>query len=452
PSDYVKDPRPTPPDEGAHVGYIDYLARQHALPPFRSQTDIYEAHQPPLYYLSSVPAHLLGITLDPEGKTGRGTLMLRLWSVLLAGLGVWIAWLLGRLVFGKDTLLSLAPALFLALWPGRTMIVSAVTNDALADSLCLLTFYLCLLIVSAGLTRRSALLVGTAWALALLTKSTSLALGPVVLLAILMRAVADDPEHQAAALKRALLNLLLAALPVVAIAGWWFVRNQMLYGDPLAAKIFEQLFSKDRATPDFFFKLGLSGGAYFTLVVVNTALSFWGVFGQANVYQPLGYYLTGFAVWAAALGGLVAQKLRDAQAVKHKGWHGPSSGHADAAPKRGPKSDRAATGKGTPSPATEVPDWRRQAWFLSCLLLVAVVVFFLRFNTTFYQAQARYLFAASGPIVLLLTLGLWDLHRARYGQWAVAVALLVMLAMSLSSVFGFAAVAAAHHPPPLFGG
>ena len=83
---------------------------------------------------------------------------------------------------------------------------------------------------------------------------------------------------------------------------------------------------------------------------------------------------------------------------------------------------------------------------------MAVVVFFLRFNTTFYQAQARYLFAASGPIVLLLTLGLWDLHRARYGQWAVAVALLVMLAMSLSSVFGFAAVAAAHHPPPLFGG
>jgi hypothetical protein len=97
-------------------------------------------------------------------------------------------------------------------------------------------------------------------------------------------------------------------------------------------------------------------------------------------------------------------------------------------------------------------DWRRQAWTLSWLLLVVVVAFFLRFNTTFYQAQARYLFAASGPIVLLLTLGLWDLHRPKYGLYAVCVALGIMLVMSLSSVFGFSAIVAAHYPPPFFGG
>lgn len=461
PSDYAGDPRPTPPDEGAHLAYIDHLLRHQSLPEFRSQTDNYEGHQPPLYYLSSLPAYHLALALDPgrDEITRPGIVLVRLWTVLLAAVSVWVAWLLGRRVFGSDTLLSLAPALFLALWPGRTMIVAAVTNDALADSLCLLTFYLAVVILSEGLSVKRALLLGLAWALALMSKSTSLALAPVVLLAVLMRAVGDESENQAAALKVALKHLLLAAVPVLLLAGWWFVRNQMLYGDPLAAKMFEQLFTKDRATPDYFFKLGLSGGAYFALVVVNTALSFWGVFGQANVYQPLGYYLAGLGVWLGALGGLVTQKLRQGS-----GGNGPSAGRRLAEKQHGPQTDRATRsaprgrkrvaggGRGEePAPAEE-PDWRRQVWTLSWLLLVVVIAFFLRFNTVFYQAQARYLFAASGPVILLLTLGLWDLHRLKYGQWAVAAALLLMLVMSAWSSFGFPAVAAAHYPPPLLGG
>jgi hypothetical protein len=474
-SDYITDPRPTPPDEGGHLGYIQYLAQHQRLPLFLSQDDNYEAHQPPLYYVSCLPAYLLAKAVFP-GETGglsrAGIVSVRLWSVLLAAIGVWVAWLLGRRIFGKNKLLSLSPALFLALWPGRTMIVSAVTNDALADSLCLLTFYLSIVILSDGLSRRRSLLLGAAWALALMSKSTSLALGPIVLLAVVMRAVQDDPEDQSVALKRALGQLLWVALPVVVLAGWWFVRNQMIYGDPLAAKVFEQLFIKDRATPEYFMQLGLSGGAYFLLVVTNTALSFWGVFGQANVYQPAGYYIAGLVVWLAALAGLVAQKLRERHAGAIASEQSRGAGVSPVSPakaaragetpaprvdksRHGRKTDHATLrgGRGETPASVETPsDWRRQAWTLSWLLLVVVVAFFLRFNTTFYQAQARYLFAASGPIVLLLTLGLWDLHRPKYGLYAVCVALGIMLVMSLSSVFGFSAIVAADYPPPFFGG
>ena len=464
PSDYASDPRPTPPDEGAHLGYVAYLLEQGRLPVFRSQDDNYESHQPPLYYASCVPAYLLARALSPGPTAGlgrAGIVIVRLWSVLLSALSIWLAWLLGRKVFGDKGLLALAPALLLALWPGRTMIVSAVTNDALADCLCLLTFYLCVVALAEGVTVRRALLIGAVWALALMSKSTSLALGPVVVFALVMRAVGDRPEDQLAALKRAVGWLALAAVPVLLLAGWWFVRNQVLYGDPLAAKVFQALFAKDRATPDYFFKLGLSGGAYFALVVVNTALSFWGVFGQANVYQPQAYYLAGFAIWLAAAVGWVVQKARAGKSagtpatVVKRGGPAIASGAPKKAlseGKHGRKAGKDSASAGASPVDAETVPWQRQALVLAWVLLVTVIAFFLRFNTEFYQAQARYLFAASGPIVLVLALGLWNLDRKRYGLWAVGTALVVMLAMSLLSVFGYGAVVAAHYPPPFFGG
>ena len=492
PSDYGTDPRPTPPDEGAHLGYIASLVQQARLPVFRSQNDNYESHQPPLYYISCLPAYLIARAVFPGATADLarpGIVVLRLWSVLLSAISIWVAWLLGRRFFGAHGLLALAPALLLALWPGRTMIVSAVTNDALADSLCLLTFYLCIVVLAEGVTPRRVLLIGVAWALALMTKSTSLALGPVVVLALVMRAVSDERDDQAAALKQAMRWLALVAVPVVALAGWWFVRNQVLYGDPLAAKVFQELFTKDRATPDYFFKLGLSGGAYFALVVVNTALSFWGVFGQANVYQPQWFYLAGFVVWVGAVMGLVVQKAREVRSGGTPdtlvGQPGPtrvsgvperksptrvsglperkSPTGVSGVPKReklasghglghGRKTDHATLGRGEVVADAEPVEWQRQGFVLAWVLLALVIAFFLRFNTEFYQAQARYLFAASGPIVLLLTLGLWDLDRRRYGLWALGAAILIMLVMSLISAFGFVSVAAAHNPPPFFGG
>jgi len=346
-------------------------------------------------------------------------------------------------------LLALAPALFLALWPGRTMIVSAITNDGLAEGMCLLTLYLSLRALRQPVGFRDIVWLGLAWSAALLSKSTSAALGPLVLLALVMgdaaygRQRSDDGVGVEAADKMRLLkNLALLAVIVVVLTGWWFARNQMLYGDPLAAKVFEQIFSKDRATPEYFFKLGLSGGAYFTLVVMNTALSFWGVYGQANVYSPIWYYGLGFGIWAVALLGLVRQKVLDRKLATPE---------PEAKPKRKAKTGKRQERGGQEAAGVE-QDWRRQVFLLCWVLLVVVVAFFLRFNTSFYQAQARYLFAASGAIWVLMTLGLWDVGRKRYGVWAVGVALAVMLVMSVWSVVGFGHLVAAHYPPPLFGG
>ena len=444
PTNY-SDPRPTPPDEACHAGYVIWLARHHTLPVFLSANDNYESHQPPLYYLSALPALAVQEQLSGQRATGATygpVVALRLWSVLVAAAGVWLAWLLGRRVFAQSRFLALAPALLLALWPGRTLILSAVTNDGLAEALCLLTFLLCAVILEEGLTARRAAWLGLSWALALMSKSTALALAPVVLLAVVMAVSRGEQtdEKRAAATRRALTALAIIAAVVAVAAGWWFVRNQLIYGDPLAAAVFNRLFKVDRATPEYFFKLGLSGGAYFSLVVMNTALSFWGVYGQANVWSPAWYYLLGFLIWLLMLAGLVRQRVRPVEVGEESSESRPARSGSKGGKPRLQEPPPAAT-----------PDWRRQMWTLAWILLVVVVVFFLRFNTEFYQAQARYLFTANGPIALLTVLGLWDVGRGRTGMWVVALALVVLLSMSLWSVCGYSALVAAHYAPPFVG-
>lgn len=444
PTDYSV-PRPTPPDEGAHIGFIQYLGDHLHLPVFSAQST-YEAHQPPLYYWSATPVYWIIRLVSgpaPGAPSGAGLIIcLRLWSVLLAAPGVWIAWLLGRRLFPQSPLLSLAPALCLALWPGRTLMLSAVTNDGLAEALCLLSFYLCVVILQEGLTSRRAGYLGVAWALALLTKSTSMALGPIVLLTIVMASRTDDEAQQQRQQQEALKALLIIAGLVAGIAGWWFVRNQLLYGDPMAAEIFNRLFKIDRATPEYFLKF-MSGGAYYVMVVINTALSFWGVYGQANVWSPEWYYVLGFLIWALALVGLLRERLAPVRAASSRDQSGKT-------PAVGAASSRDRSRQDAARPGVE-GDWRRQVWILAWLLFATVLVLFLRFNTEFYQAQARYLFAANGPIALLMVLGLWDLDRSRWGVRAVVLALALMLIMSIWSVFGFSALVAAYNPPPFLG-
>jgi len=52
------------------------------------------------------------------------------------------------------------------------------------------------------------------------------------------------------------------------------------------------------------------------------------------------------------------------------------------------------------------------AWLVCGVALLLVGLMFLRFNMTFYQAQARYLFTAIGPLAALFAAGWWSLWRS----------------------------------------
>jgi hypothetical protein len=98
-------------------------------------------------------------------------------------------------------------------------------------------------------------------------------------------------------------NALALAAPVAIVTGWWFVRNQMLYGDPLGWNAFRQVYSVVfRNDP-----LEANDLQHFFTVQIN---SFWGLFGWMNVYAPSWFYTAVRVLGLLGLLGLGAFTLR----------------------------------------------------------------------------------------------------------------------------------------------
>jgi 4-amino-4-deoxy-L-arabinose transferase-like glycosyltransferase len=218
----------------------------------------HESHQPPLYYaLGAVWQHALGIPPFIPFPLERTALRLaggepslayhhdynrlqrtqaqwlhrlRLLSVVL-GLGtVLLTYAAARAASaGEDA--ALASAAFVACLPKFAIVSAVVTNDALV--ICLSSAALVLLLRYVSGTqrpRRVALAIGLVSGAAAITKLNSLPLIPVLFAGVWLARRSWQAR---------LVDTLLGASGFLAVAGWWFARNQRLYGDPLARQASE---------------------------------------------------------------------------------------------------------------------------------------------------------------------------------------------------------------------
>jgi hypothetical protein len=192
---------------------------------------------------------------------------------------------------------------------------------------------------------------------------------------------------------RALLCALAATAVTCLVGGWWLVRNQLLYGDPLAVGVFLKAFVATRPTPQVMMEsFDLTPLSYVIFWVVWwTFRSFWGQFGpspdEVIVFYPnWTYAVLGVLTLAAAVGLLRA-------------WIG----------------------------RRHLEQWQRRALFVPVAFALLVTASFVRFNMTFFQGQGRYLFPALQFWAVFFVLGIASLAppRARPAA-ALAVALLVL--------------------------
>src|SRR5436190_4288418 len=237
-------------DERDHVKYIEYVD-EHGTPPRIALENGIESHQPPLYYyLEAGCQRLLGLgSFAVDSRPPAPTLFsptgppwalshdytprqrsqafwvhdLRLVSLLcglaavLAGLAT--GWLLtGRLRF------AIGVAATVALGPKFLVVTSAITNTALVDALCACavpTFLAWERTRSGAWAVTTGLLLGAA----ALTQETAL---PIVgaLLVLFVVCAWRSLDWRAP---------LLVLGSFLAISAWWYVRNDVLYGDPLAS-------------------------------------------------------------------------------------------------------------------------------------------------------------------------------------------------------------------------
>ncbi|MCD6345498.1 MAG: glycosyltransferase family 39 protein, partial [Anaerolineae bacterium] len=330
-------------DELWHFPMVQYIATHWELPvqPLQPGAEAgpwqQEGSQPPLYYgLAALitsgidtsdmeqayrfnPQAVLGVV--PEGRHDlnlalhhpslerfpwHGTILAlhlaRLFSVVLGAWAIYLGWRLVSTLAPKSQWLPLASAATHAFTPMFIFISASVNNDALVIPLSILALLLMLQTLKGELVfPKAEFMTGIAVGLAILTKEGALGLLPLAGATSLWIAwhTTDRPAHPTGRWLLDFCKRLLAwAIPVVLIAGWWYWRNERLYGDWLGLNAF----------------LNVSGTRTFTPGIrelwaerFSFMAAYWGNFGGLNILMPQWIYTTlNFGAVVAGV-GLVRQ-------------------------------------------------------------------------------------------------------------------------------------------------
>lgn len=325
------------PDEDTHFAYVRHLASGGGLPVQVIGVETLwqqEGSQPPLYYAAAslavrlfdtadferqvepnaspiyapfAPGNKNKLLITPEkrafdyrGSTLAG-IVLRLLSLPLGLIVAAAAWRVGGLLSGRWQLGALAAALTI-LNPVFLNVMTAVSNDGLVIALSAVSVCLLVDLVVARWPDRGRRFValGVLCGLATLTKLSGTLLLPASLIAILVRSL---PELRSANWRAGVAALIRRGMwvvaPWMALAGGWFARNAVLYGELTGSRRMAEI-AGPRA-------LDLAGLA---AEFEGFRLSYFGILGQFNI--PLdGVALVGWEILlVVAVAGLGRVWLR----------------------------------------------------------------------------------------------------------------------------------------------
>ncbi|MGD2179186.1 MAG: glycosyltransferase family 39 protein [Anaerolineae bacterium] len=435
-------------DELWHYPMVKYVADHRALPvqdpanvgPWRQ-----EGSQPPLYYVLGASATFWIDTSDmaqvrhlnphvdsgiatPDGNVNlvvhragreafpwRGTVLaihvLRLLSVLMSTAGVLLTYFVVREVLPQQPTVALGATALHAFTPMVVFIAGTVNNDNLVVPLSSLALLMLLRLLrrQGGTLRQSVgryLLLGVVLGLAALTKASSLALTLLTALVVTVRAVrrrSAGPRDPTAVegWKEFVVGALATLLPLLAIAGWWYLRNLRLYGDPTGLNAFIEILGKRDVPADL---------AQLWRERYSFMAGYWGNFGGLNVPMDAWVYrILNIGVVLAGVGLVVA--LVKSQIRK-------------------PKAQRVqadAEGVGL------------RIWgvgFVVCILWgLGVLIPWIQWARVTWSSQGRLVFAALPVWSMLLALGWagWLPHRWR--RWALGAPVLFLMGLSIAAPF-----------------
>lgn len=316
-----------PTDEMGHFRFIRDLAEERRLPILQPGDRTSEAHQPPLYYAAVaavtgfLPADDLPeyfdrtnsyagyryweVGADNKNRWLHGpwdafpyhgaalAVMAARWVTLLMGAAsLWLAFNFLRTWLPDRA--ALAATAFAAFNPAFLFTTASIQNEAGTVLIGSALLYLSARTLADGVTFRRALLWGVLLGLGWLTKLTGLFLTPGVLLVIAWTGA--RPSLPGRAWPRVLLAGALALGTATLLSGWWFLRNQLLYGDPTAL----------RANFDVYGGQGLQDGLRIAPQLLAYAwTTAWGRFGHGEVPMPDDVYRTLAVLTLLALAGLI---------------------------------------------------------------------------------------------------------------------------------------------------
>lgn len=320
-----------PPDEATHFRYVKYLLDHKALPAVIAGPDrdeVWGLHQPPLYFLLSAalaspfelvapndflarnPHVNLGFAQKPGNKNYylhteaeafpyRGFPLLirylRLFSTLCGTITLGFVYLIGLEVFNGQKSLALLPPAFMTLQPEFVFINAEIANEPLNILLMAAGVWGCIRLIKDGPSTKLALFLGGVAGLIALTKMTGLALILLIVIAMLIAALKG---HSA---RKLWLLGVIVVIVLLAIGGWWYMRNVFLYGDPWQAGMYHDFYGEvQRALTFADWYDGIKAGE----------VSFWATFGWFNIVVPEWIYTFYKILVRVGLAGLLVFLIR----------------------------------------------------------------------------------------------------------------------------------------------
>jgi len=377
------------PDEIGHILYVKHIVEGRGIPVQSREYAIaygyaQEGSQAPLYYiLNAALVHVSGFSLsdlhgvpssnpfttcgqpgrynvaryvhDPEEEqfpyegAARAVHGMRLFSTLLGTVTVAAVFVAARLAFPRRKHAAWLAAVLVAFNPQFAFMGGVVNNDNLVNCLTAIAVALALWGLRRGFTWKRAAMLGAVCGLATLAKLGGLMAGVFAAVAIVAAGWRKP--------KRLIMWSVACGGTFLVVAGWWFARNWILYGDPTGMSKMLSIVGGRNGWPRHLILPEL----------VNTFVSYWGSFACELRFPALVYWAFGLLVVLAVIG-----------------W-------ARAWP-RASRSERLIAGL-------------LLAW------LGVITVFWVRWNEITYAPLGRLFFQANAAIGLLLGVGLYHVSR-----------------------------------------
>ena len=303
-------------------------------------------------------------------------------SVIFGTLTALLTFFIAKRIFPKDDYLPLLSAVFIGALPQFTFVSSYINQDAFSAFAATLVFFAWLKCLDAWNAKTAAFL-GCALGLVVLSKIN--AYGVLLLNGLFMSIF----------LRKNLRLWLIAALCVMATAGWFFLSNYFTFGYVWPRYLSVQhLNSLLAVTPEFISQNSMTyykwEWSFLNLFLNLHFISFWGLFGWMDVTMPANYYFFAKGISLIAFVGFLYGVLK-----RPPGFF----------------QDKA----------------KKILLFMGALIPIIFFMSLFFAVTDTFQAQGRYFFPAICPISIIFSFGWLSLAKSSHRKRLIFISIATLL-------------------------
>ncbi len=235
-------------DVPAHLLYIDFILKQHALP---LASDGFSSYHPPIFHLLT---SALVALFDVSPESAGGQVVYRLITFASGLANVWLVYFAARRLWPNDALKTSLAVAAAGLLPMNIYMSAYVSNEPLHAAWVSLSLFLAIRLLLAKRTpTRELVALSGVLGLALLTKFTSLLIAPLV--AAIVACKVWLIERRTSGALRVLTGILSGA---ALISGWFYLRNWLAFGNAVVWNL------NVPGAPTWWMQPGFHTAAYYT--------------------------------------------------------------------------------------------------------------------------------------------------------------------------------------------